>query len=233
MKVVVVLPAYNCAKTLKMTITEIPEEFSGDIVLVDDCSSDETLEVAKECHIKHIIKHNKNLGYGANQKTCYDKALELKADIVIMLHPDYQYSPKLLPQIVKRIVEGADIVLASRMMNGAEAIKKGMPIYKYISNRMLTIFQNFCFRKHLSEYHTGYRGYRKDVLLSIKYQNLSNDFIFDNQIIIEAFSKGFDIQEIYCPARYDDLSSSIRFFRSVKYGCQVIYYTIKQLLLRR
>ena len=233
MKVVVVLPAYNCARSLQKTITEIPNEIVDEIVLVDDFSSDDTLKVAKECCIKHIIKHDKNLGYGANQKTCYDTALMLDADIIIMLHPDYQYDPNLITLIVGKFLQGADIVLASRMMKGFEAVKNGMPLYKYLCNKILTKFQNLCFKKQLSEYHTGYRAYKRKVLTSIKYHNFSNDFIFDNQIIIEAFSKGYKIQEIYCPARYDNLSSSIKILRSAKYGCQVVYYTIKQILKRK
>jgi len=230
MKIVVVLPAYNCAKSLRQTISEIPHDIVNEIVLVDDFSSDDTLNVAKECCINHIIKHDKNLGYGANQKTCYDKALELDADIIIMLHPDYQYDPCLITQLVEKIIQGADIVLASRMMKGTEAIKNGMPLYKYYCNKVLTKFQNICFNRHLSEYHTGYRAYKRDVLTSLMYHNFSDDFIFDNQVIIEAFFKKYDIQEIYCPARYDSLSSSINFLRSAKYGYQVIYYTLKQLL---
>lgn len=230
MNVVVVLPAYNCAKTLKKTIEEIPPDIVNEIVLVDDFSSDDTLRVAEECCIKHIIKHDRNLGYGANQKTCYDAALMLGADIIVMLHPDYQYDPKLITLIVDKILQEADIVLASRMMKGFEAVKNGMPLYKYLCNRILTRFQNLCFKKHLSEYHTGYRAYRKNVLMSIKYHDFSNDFIFDNQIIIEAFSKRYKLQEVYCPARYDNLSSSIKILRSAKYGCQVVYYTIKQIL---
>ena len=154
----------------------------------------------------------------------------LDADIIVMLHPDYQYDPKLITPIVSKILQGADIVLASRMMKGLEAVKNGMPLYKYLCNRILTKFQNLCFKKYLSEYHTGYRAYKRDVLMSIKYHDFSNNFIFDNQIIIEAFSKGYKIQEIYCPARYDNLSSSIKILRSAKYGCQVVYYTIKQIL---
>ena len=198
MKVVVVLPAYNCAKSLEKTIAEIPHDIVNEIVLVDDFSSDDTLSVAQKCRIKHIIRHNKNLGYGANQKTCYDKALELNADVIIMLHPDYQYDPGLIISIVEKIAQGADIVLASRMMKGFEAVKNGMPLYKYCCNRMLTKFQNFCFKRHLSEYHTGYRAYKRKVLKSIMYHEFSNDFIFDNQIIIDAFAKGYEIQEIYC-----------------------------------
>lgn len=230
MKIVVVLPAYNCAKSLKQTISEIPHEVINEIVLVDDCSSDDTLIVAKECCINHVIRHNKNLGYGANQKTCYDKALDLDADIIIMLHPDYQYNPRLITLLIEKIIQGADIVLASRMTKGIEAIKNGMPLYKYYCNKALTKFQNICFNKHLSEYHTGYRAYKKEVLESLMYHNFSDDFIFDNQVIIEAFSQKYDIQEIYCPARYDNFSSSINFLRSAKYGCQIIYYTLKYLL---
>lgn len=230
MKVVVVLPAYNCAKSLEKTIAEIPHDIVNEIVLVDDFSSDDTLSVAQKCRIKHIIRHNKNLGYGANQKTCYDKALELNADVIIMLHPDYQYDPGLIISIVEKIAQGADIVLASRMMKGFEAVKNGMPLYKYCCNRMLTKFQNFCFKRHLSEYHTGYRAYKRKVLKSIMYHEFSNDFIFDNQIIIDAFAKGYEIQEIYCPARYDNFSSSIKFLRSMKYGLQVVGCTIRQLL---
>lgn len=230
MKVVVVLPAYNCANSLKKTISEIPQDLVNETVLVDDFSSDDTLGAARECCIKHIIKHDRNLGYGANQKTCYDAALMLDADIIVMLHPDYQYDPKLITPIVGKIIQGADIVLASRMKNGFEAVKKGMPLYKYLCNRILTKFQNLCFKQHLSEYHTGYRAYRRNVLVSIKYHDFSNDFIFDNQLLIEASLKGYKIQEIYCPARYDNLSSSINFLCSAKYGCQVVYYTIKQIL---
>ena len=164
MKVVVVLPAYNCAKSLKRTISEIPHKIVNEIVLVDDFSSDGTLNVAKECNIGHIIKHDKNLGYGANQKTCYDKALELDADVIIMLHPDYQYDPRLITLLVEKINHGANIVLASRMMRGIEAVKNGMPLYKFYCNKLLTKFQNFCFKKHLSEYHTGYRAYKREVL---------------------------------------------------------------------
>lgn len=147
-----------------------------------------------------------------------------------MLHPDYQYDPRLITKLIDKIIHGADIVLASRMMKGSEAIQNGMPLYKFYCNRILTKFQNFCLKKHLSEYHTGYRAYKRNVLASLMYHNFSNDFIFDNQIIIEAFSKGYEIQEIYCPAKYDSLSSSINLLRSTKYGCQVVYYTLKYLL---
>lgn len=226
MKVVVVLPAYNCAKTLENTISEIPK-IVNEIVLVDDCSNDETYSLAFDLGLKHIVRHITNLGYGANQKTCYDYALSLQADIIIMLHPDYQYDPKLIPCIVDKINHGAKIVFASRLLHGTQAIKNGMPLYKYIFNRILTIFQNKCFKKHLSEYHTGYRAYTKEVLTKIDYHKLSNNFIFDNQIIMEVFKRGYNIEEIYCPAKYDSLSSSINFFRSLHYGIGVIINTIK------
>ena len=226
MKIVVVLPAYNCAKTLKDTIGDIPN-MVNDIVLVDDCSNDKTYNVALDLGLKHIVRHDVNLGYGANQKTCYDYALSLQADVIIMLHPDYQYDPKLIPCIIEKIKQGARIVFASRLLHGIQAIKNGMPVYKYISNRVLTIFQNICFKKHLSEYHTGYRAYTKEVLTKIDYHKLSNDFIFDNQIVIEAFKCGYDIEEIYCPAKYDSLSSSINFSRSLHYGFGVLKNTVK------
>lgn len=190
MKIVVVLPAYNCAKSLKKTISEIPQDVVNEIVLVDDFSSDDTIEVAKECCIRHIIKHDRNLGYGANQKTCYDTALILDADIIVMLHPDYQYDPKLITSIVEKILRGADIVLASRMMKGLEAVKNGMPLYKYLCNRVLTKFQNFCFKKHLSEYHTGYRAYRKDVLKSIMYHDFSMISYLTIRLLLQRSQKG-------------------------------------------
>lgn len=226
MKIVVVLPAYNCEKTLAYTLADIPKRIVDEILLVDDCSKDSTFKVAKELGIKHILKHKRNLGYGANQKSCYRLALSLNADVVIMLHPDYQYSPKLISDIVNRIKDDAKIVFCSRMLNGKEAIRNGMPIYKYYANRFLTIFQNLLLNKKMSEYHTGYRAYSKDVLLSINYEELSNDFIFDNQMILEAFKLGYDITEIYCPAKYEKESSSINLVRSIKYGLLVIYNTL-------
>lgn len=226
-KVVVVLPAYNCEKTLKNTLDDIPNDLVNDILLVDDFSIDRTIEKANSLGIKHIYAHSKNLGYGANQKTCYDKALELGADIIIMLHPDYQYDPKLIPQILSKFETGSDIVFASRLQKGYEAVKLGMPLYKFISNRILTIFQNFCLSKHLSEYHTGYRAFSRKALLKIDYHSFSNDFIFDNQMAISAISNGFEIDEIYCPAKYESQSSSINFRRSLKYGVGVVSLSIK------
>lgn len=228
MKIVIVLPAYNCSKTLSDTIAEIPQNIADEIVLVDDCSIDDTCQVAKQMGL-NVIRHDENLGYGANQKTCYSYALSQKADVVIMLHPDYQYDPKLITQMVELIRSGAKIVFGSRMLHGWSAVKNGMPVYKYIANRMLTILQNVCLRKRLSEYHTGYRAYCSDVLEAIDYKKLSNDFIFDNQIILEAFKLGYNVEEIYCPARYLNSSSSINFTRSLKYGLGVVYNTFKYL----
>lgn len=227
MKTIVVLPAYNCERTLRNTISDIPMNQVDDIVLVDDFSTDDTCNIAKEIGLKHIVKHPKNLGYGANQKTCYDYALSLNADLIIMLHPDYQYDPRLIIEIRKKIDSGAEVVFASRMIKGHSAIRNGMPIYKYISNRILTEFQNLILKKNLTEYHTGYRAYRSNVLKSMDYNSFSNDFVFDNQMIIEIFRGGFKIDEIYCPAKYENTSSSINFLRSVKYGLGVVYYTLK------
>lgn len=227
MKTIVVLPAYNCSQTLKQTIEEIPSDIVDEIILVDDYSQDETYLLAKEIGIKHVYKHHCNLGYGANQKSCYNHALSLGADIIIMLHPDYQYDPKLIVEIVKEIKLGEKIVFASRLIHGFDAVRNGMPIYKYVANRFLTIFQNLLLHKSMSEYHTGYRAYTRDVLMNLPYHNFSNDFIFDNQFILAAFSKGYNIKELYCPARYEKDSSSIKLCRSIKYGLGVVYYTIK------
>ena len=231
-KVIVVLPAYNCARTLKMTLSDIPVGYVDDIILVDDCSNDNTVNLAHSLGLKHIYTHNANKGYGANQKTCYDNALALGGDIIIMLHPDYQYDPKLIPSILDKFSSGAKIVFASRMQKGFQAVRLGMPLYKFISNRFLTTFQNFCLRQNLTEYHTGYRAFSADVLRTINYNEFSNDFIFDNQIAIAAIEKGFTINEIYCPAKYEARSSSINFFRSVKYGLGVLYLSLKHLFNR-
>ena len=227
MKTIVVLPAYNCSRTLKQTVEEIPSNIVDEIILVDDCSQDKTCLVAKELGITHIYKHHCNLGYGANQKSCYDNALSLGADIIIMLHPDYQYDPKLIGKIVTEIEHGETIVFASRLMHGFDAVRNGMPLYKYVANRALTCFQNVMLHKSMSEYHTGYRAYTREVLRNVPYHHFSNDFIFDNQFILSAFSKGYEIKELYCPARYEKNSSSIKLFRSMKYGIGVVYYTLK------
>ena len=227
MKTIVVLPAYNCSKTLKQTVDEIPSDIVDEIILVDDCSQDNTCLLAKKLGITHVYKHQCNLGYGANQKSCYDKALSLGADIIVMLHPDYQYAPKLIGEMVREIKLGEKIVFASRLKHGLDAVRNGMPIYKYIANRFLTAFQNMILNKSLSEYHTGYRAYTRDVLVNVPYHDFSNDFIFDNQFILAAFSKGYNIKELYCPARYEKDSSSIKLYRSIRYGLGVVYYTIK------
>lgn len=226
-KVIIVLPAYNCSQTLRRTYDEIPKDLVDNVILVDDASSDATVKEAERLGIKYIIRHNDNLGYGANQKTCYDTALSRGADIIIMLHPDYQYTPLLIPDIIDRIRRGSNIVFASRMMKGLEAVRNGMPRYKYFANRVLTIFQNLLLHQNLSEYHTGYRAYRREALVRIDYHKLSDDFIFDNQIILELLRAGFDVDEVYCPARYEAGSSSINLKRSIKYGIGVIVETLK------
>lgn len=221
-KIVVVLPAYNAALTLKKTYEEIPFDIVDDVVLVDDCSRDNTVEVAHSVGIKHVIKHEKNKGYGGNQKTCYDKALELKADIVIMLHPDYQYTPKLIHSLSYLIANDLYPVAFGSRILGKGALKGGMPMYKYIFNRMLTFTQNVLVNQKLSEYHTGYRAFSKEVLLGINYHANSDDFVFDNQMISQIFYAGFDIAEVTCPTKYFPEASSINFRRSATYGMGVL-----------
>jgi glycosyltransferase involved in cell wall biosynthesis len=221
-KIIIVLPAYNASKTLIDTYNEIPFDVVDDVILVDDYSTDETIALANQIGIKHIIKHQTNLGYGGNQKSCYNKALELGADIVIMLHPDYQYTPKLIHSMSYLIANDVfPVVIGSRIL-GKGALKGGMPLYKYVANRFLTFFQNILMNQKLSEYHTGYRAYSRKVLTSIVYNNNSNDFIFDNQFLAQIFYKGFEIAEITCPTKYFDDASSINFSRSMKYGIGVI-----------
>ena len=220
-KVVVVLPAYNAEKTLANTFREIPFDIVDEVVLVDDASSDRTLELARSLGIRHAIRHESNKGYGGNQKTCYRKALELGADIVVMLHPDYQYTPKLIHSMVGMIANGVyPVVFASRIL-GNGALEGGMPLYKYVANRALTFMQNLLLGEKLSEYHTGYRGYSREVLESVRIEACDDDFIFDNEIVSQIFYKGYRIGEITCPTKYFDDASSINFRRSVKYelGC--------------
>lgn len=221
-KIIVVLPAYNAALTLKRTYDEIPFDIVDDVVLVDDYSKDNTAEVGRQIGIKHIIRHEKNKGYGGNQKTCYDKALELGGDIVIMLHPDYQYTPKLIHSMSYMIAnELYPVVFGSRIL-GKGALKGGMPMYKYIFNRFLTLSQNILINQKLSEYHTGYRAFNREVLETINYHANSDDFVFDNQMISQIFYAGFDIAEITCPTKYFPEASSINFKRSMKYGLGVL-----------
>lgn len=222
LKITVVLPAYNAAKTLKQTFDEIPFDIVDEVVLVDDKSNDDTVGVAQELGIKHIIVHEENKGYGGNQKSCYNKALELQSDIVVMLHPDYQYTPKLIHSICYLIANGLyHVVLGSRIL-GKGALKGGMPFYKYMANRLLTLTQNILMNQKLSEYHTGYRAFSKTVLQSINYNINSDDFIFDNQMLAQIFYAGFEIAEITCPTKYFDDASSINFKRSSIYGLGVI-----------
>lgn len=221
-KIIVVLPAYNAASTLESTYNEIPRDIVDDVLLVDDKSSDDTLAVAKRIGITHIIEHDTNKGYGGNQKSCYNRALEMGADIIIMLHPDYQYTPKLIPAMAALAGGGVyNVVLGSRIL-GSGALKGGMPIYKYISNRILTFLQNLIIGQKLSEYHTGYRLYSADVMRSVNYNTNSDDYIFDNEILSQIFMKGYEVAEITCPAKYFPEASSINFTRSVKYGLGVM-----------
>ncbi len=221
-KIIVVLPAYNASSTLLATYNDIPFDIIDEVILVDDNSTDNTVEVAKQLGIKHIIKHENNLGYGGNQKSCYNKALELNADIIIMLHPDYQYTPKLLHSMSYLIAnEVYPVVIGSRIL-GKGALKGGMPTYKYIANRFLTLFQNLLMNQKLSEYHTGYRAYSRKVLEQINFNSNSDDFVFDNQFLAQIFYNGFEIAEITCPTKYFDDASSINFSRSVKYGLGVL-----------
>lgn len=221
-KIVVVLPAYNAALTLEQTYKEIPFDIVDDVVLVDDASRDNTSEVGSKLGIKHIIRHEKNKGYGGNQKTCYKKALDLGADIIIMLHPDYQYTPKLIHSMAGVIAYNVyPVVLGSRIL-GKGALKGGMPMYKYISNRFLTLTQNILMNQKLSEYHTGYRAFSKEIFKKINIDANSDDFVFDNQMLAQIFYAGYEIGEITCPTKYFDEASSINFSRSVKYGLGVL-----------
>jgi len=221
-KVVVVLPAYNAALTIEKTYSEIPFDVVDEVVLVDDFGQDNTIEIGKKLGIKHIIRHPKNKGYGGNQKTCYTEALKLNADIIVMLHPDYQYTPALLLAMISIIGNGLyPVVFGSRIL-GKGALKGGMPFYKYVANRILTLTQNVLMNQKLSEYHTGYRAYKREVLEKIPFLKNSDDFVFDNEIIAQIFYSGYDIAEITCPTKYFEDSSSINFSRSIKYGFGVL-----------
>jgi len=221
-KIVVVLPAYNASLTLEKTYREIPFDIVDDIILVDDASNDNTIDLAKQLGIHHIIRHDENKGYGSNQKTCYNKALEIGSDIIIMLHPDYQYTPKLIYAMSSLIAQNIyPVVIGSRIL-GKGALKGGMPLYKYISNRFLTFVQNILIGQKLSEYHTGYRAFSSEVLRNINFSANSDDFIFDNQILTQIFMKGYAISEITCPTVYSKEASSINFRRSIIYGTGVL-----------
>tara|TARA_B100000767_G_scaffold223051_1_gene211861 strand:+ start:246 stop:986 length:741 start_codon:yes stop_codon:yes gene_type:complete len=231
-KVVVVMPAYNACETLEKTYTEIPFPLVDDVILVDDHGSDNTYELAKKLGINYVIRHEYNKGYGGNQKTCYNKALELNADIVVMLHPDYQYTPKLIESMCYLIANDLyPVVLGSRIL-GKGALKGGMPVYKYFANRILTLFQNFLMNQKLSEYHTGFRAFSSEVLKDIKFNENSDDFIFDNQMLAQIMFKNHLIGEITCPTKYFEDASSINFQRSSVYGIGVIWTSIKYFLTK-
>ena len=230
-KIVVILPAYNAERTLRQTVAEIDRTIVDEIILVDDCSSDQTVKVARELGLR-VHRHQENLGYGGNQKTCYAEALKLSADIVIMVHPDYQYTPKLIPAMASMLVNGVyDVVLASRILGGS-ARQGGMPLYKYVANRFLTLAENLICGMKLSEYHTGYRAFTHEVLRTIPLERNSHDFIFDNQILLQIDGWHFRIGEISCPARYFAEASSINFRRSLKYGFSCLYEAIRYRLDR-
>lgn len=224
------MPAYNAAATLEKTYSEVPLDLVDELILCDDASKDNTVELAQRLGIKHIISHRTNKGYGGNQKSLYNKALEINADIIIMLHPDYQYTPKLIPSMVNIIGEGLyPVVLGSRIL-GKGALKGGMPVYKYIANRFLTLTQNILSSYKLSEYHTGYRAFSKEVLENINFNENSDDFVFDNQMLSQIIYAGYDIGEVTCPTKYFDEASSINLPRSIKYGLGVLKVSVEHRL---
>lgn len=229
-KITVVLPAYNAGKTLETTYREIPGDIVDHVILVDDRSSDDTVAVARKLGIEHIIEHSENRGYGGNQKSCYRKALELDSDIIVMLHPDYQYTPRLIPSFCFLLASGVyPVVLGSRIL-GKGALRGGMPRYKYVFNRVLTLIQNILINQKLSEYHTGYRAFTREVLESINFMENSDDFVFDNQMIAQIFHAGYEIAEITCPTKYFAEASSINLRRSIRYGAGVVYVSLLYLL---
>lgn len=229
-KVVIVMPAYRASLTLERTYKEIPFDIVDEVILVDDYSPDNTAEVAKDLGIQHVIRHDVNKGYGGNQKTCYAKALEIGADIVVMVHPDYQYTPKLIKAMVSIIGEDLyPVVFGSRIL-GKGALKGGMPLYKYIANRFLTLSQNILMSQKLSEYHTGYRAFSREVLQEVSFNKCDDDFIFDNEMIAQIFAKGYEIAEVTCPTKYFDEASSINFVRSSKYGLGVLRVSFRYFL---
>lgn len=231
-KIIVVMPAYNAERTLRQTWSELPHDYVDEIILVDDASRDNTARIATELGIRTIV-HSENRGYGANQKTCYREALRLGADIVVMIHPDYQYSPKLATAMASMVVSGHyDLVLGSRILGG-DALKGGMPLYKYIANRFLTLVENVALGVKLSEYHTGYRAFSREVLETLPLWQNSDDFVFDNEMLAQAVSFGFRIGEISCPTKYFEDASSINFSRSVKYGFGVLATSARFLLNKK
>ena len=231
-KLVVVLPAFNAGKTLEMTYREIPGDIVDEVILVDDDSLDTTVDVARRLNIAHVIQHDRNLGYGANQKTCYDAALDLQADIIVMLHPDYQYTPRLISAMAALIASDVfPVVFGSRIL-GKGARAGGMPRYKLFANRVLTFIQNLLLGQKLSEYHTGYRAFSAEVLRRITYHRNSDDFIFDNEIVSQIFMAGYSIAEITCPTRYFEDASTIGVWASIRYGLGVLRVSVQHLLHR-
>ena len=230
-KVVVVMPAYNAARTLHMTYADLPHDMVDRVILVDDASSDETARIAREIGLELFV-HDRNYGYGANQKTCYREALRAGADIVVMLHPDYQYDPTLLPEIIRPIMTGEnDVVLGSRLM-GVHPIRQGMPWWKYYSNRALTVLENLVFGLHLSEYHTGYRAFRREVLEAVNLQMNSDKFIFDQEILAQIINLKMRIGEVPVPTRYFAQASSASFLQSSAYGLSILWLLARYLLHR-
>jgi len=231
-KIVVVMPAYNAENTLRQTYSELPLDHVDEVILVDDASVDGTARLAAELGIRTII-HTENKGYGANQKTCYREALKHGADIVVMVHPDYQYSPRLVTAMASMIVSGHyDVVLGSRILGGG-ALKGGMPLYKYVANRFLTFVENIFLGAKLSEYHTGFRAFTREVVETLPLEGNSDDFVFDNEMLAQALYFGFRIGEISCPAKYFEEASSINFSRSVRYGFGVLGTTMRYVLQKR
>lgn len=232
MKTIVVLPAYEAEKTLEQTVREIPRDVVDEIILVDDASSDKTVQIAKSLGLI-VEQHSLNKGYGGNQKTCYTLALERQADIIVMLHPDYQYDPKLIPHFVN-FIEGNyfDVMLGTRIRTRKEALAGGMPKYKYVANRILTFFQNIVTGQNLSEWHTGMRAYRREVLQTINFKNNSDDFVFDSQVLFQIVEQGFRIGEIPVPVRYFPEASSINFGRSIRYGLGTLGAALKFMMRR-
>jgi glycosyltransferase involved in cell wall biosynthesis len=231
-KVIVVMPAYNAARTIERTYREIPMDLVDEVVVTDDASPDETVEVASRLGLRTLV-HGTNRGYGGNQKTCYTEALRLGADVVVMLHPDYQYTPSLLPSIIGLLTDGPfDVVLGSRVLGG-RALQGGMPVYKYVANRFLTAAQNILCGAKLSEYHTGYRAFTREVLEALPLLENSDDFVFDNQMLAQILVAGFEIGEVSCPAAYFEEASSINFARSVRYGVGVLLTSFQAFLHRK
>lgn len=222
-KIVVVMPAYNAEKTIERTYRDIPKNIVDEVIVVDDDSYDRTVEIARKIGLS-VFVHRNNLGYGGNQKTCYKEALKRGANIIVMIHPDYQYDATLTEELIKPIIDGRfDIMLGSRIRSRAEALAGGMPFYKYISNRFLTLIENVILGLNLSEYHTGFRAFRRDVFHTLPFADFSNDFVFDQEILISARAAGFRIGEIAVPVRYLPEASSINFWRSLRYGIMILY----------